>query len=781
MRVTEEKKQEKTLINNVRINILSNFYDKTVSGFQPDLLKILLLFVLCFCSIESIYSQEYLKDIVQQIQIKTQHQHEKIYSLSFKGRSKKYFYSGSKAFGMNLVPESEEYLFEGFWIKPDSLRIQITAVRKTAANHPLYMNTEFAKPDYLNTINKSIPLPNPFQFSYDASTMGMSEGTRIDETGEKVSSWPVFPFSTGADSLYNYEIGSTVKFGSTGTNMRNIIEIIVTPKHPHVPAVSGTFQIDAEEKAVAGSDIVFNDAARFLQPGNKNDFETKLNKSYVPVNIREDYRKKTNNVLINSTFWLPRIIEEEYMVELVGFKIKEHRIIEFTSYDINPELPDTLTLANEKLTYKRDPELEKILFKGLENPHEMTKEEMEQIVNQIENSSSSKNLNSELFDLESVAQEAMKMRFGNKSSKYFHIAQRMGDVIHYNRVEGLRLDYGLSFSNVLLNKTVLAFNGGYGFENKRLKGGIAGLYFLNNKKSFFIEGNLYNTITFNESLSLFSNGKNSFSSLFFKADYRDYYYKNGGNFGLGILATDNLALKIFGVNHYEENAENHARFSIFRRNVLFRSNPEIMEGKFLGLRGILLYRTNTLNAELLTEYSDKKTLQSDFSFAFAQANFRWNYTIDQLNTLFLSFSTAFSRGKLPPQRWFDFGGKSLFNYNGNLRGVEYKAFTGDRMAYGTVEYIRYGGHYSGVSKKSSLLDSFKKMIKYTLWSGFGWSELSGANKAYAAGIQTPNTTTDGLYHELGISFGDKMNLLRLDLIRNSIDKNKIIFSVNIFK
>ncbi|MFC1514152.1 hypothetical protein ACFL5P_03980, partial [candidate division KSB1 bacterium] len=75
----------------------------------------------------------------------------------------------------------------------------------------------------------------------------------------------------------------------------------------------------------------------------------------------------------------------------------------------------------------------------------------------------------------------------------------------------------------------------------------------------------------------------------------------------------------------------------------------------------------------------------------------------------------------------------------------------------------------------------RKLMKITLWSGIGWSELSGRNLKYAAGIETPLRTTGDSYHEFGIGISDQLNIFRIDFIRNSISKNNILINFNILR
>jgi len=738
--------------------------------FLSGLLRAFLIIILYNCISDTAIAQTNVEDLVQQVQLNSQQSYDSIHSLRFHGRSKYYLYMGVNAFDLNTVLFYEEYYFDGFWMKPDSLRIQVTALRKVIPDTI----------DFKREIERNIALPNPFQFSHDFSVMK----TYKNEKSGKAFKWALYPFATGADSLYNYEIVSSVGFGSVDAAMRRIVEVFVSPKYPDFPAVTGSFRIDVDKKVVVGSDIVFNEAtnkARHTFKKNNTDNKGRIIFTVLQEKIDEDHRTNTKKALFFSQYWLPNTIEEEVTIHAAGIKVRVHRVLEFLSYQINPPFPDTTIFKDEKLAYNTNPEHEKELFDGLENPDRLTNVEEELIIEQSDKAFASMNIGNELFDLESIAGEALKMRMKQKSGKYFQFAQRMGDFFIYNRVEGLHLNYGLTFSNLLINRSSLAFKGAYGLRDNRWKGEASWLHFLDQKERFFIEANLYNTITYNENRKRISTGKNTFTSLFLKSDYRDYYYKEGGNLGIGFFLTKKCAVKIHGVNQFEKNAVNNTRFSIFKHSDEFRLNPEIIEGNLKAFRALLLYRSGYFNTEILMELSDKKRMNSDFTYSLVKTNVNWNYKINSLNNLFLSVSAAGSNGELPPQRWFDFGGKSLFNYYGNLRGVNYKAFTGDRMASGIIEYTKYLMRLLEYNENPGKFDDLKKAVKLTFWTGLGWSELSERNRKYAGGIKTPMETTEGVYHEIGIGIGDRFNIARIDFIRNSIDKNKIVVSVNFFK
>jgi len=276
---------------------------------------------------------------------------------------------------------------------------------------------------------------------------------------------------------------------------------------------------------------------------------------------------------------------------------------------------------------------------------------------------------------------------------------------------------------------------------------------------------------------LVSTGINTFSSLILKRDYRDYYYKKGGSFGVGYRLTDNLAVKLTGISHTEKNAGRNTDFSVFQNKSSFRSNPGIIEGENRGIRGELLYRSYNVNVDINYEYSNKSTLHSDFSYSRIFSALSWSARPTFHTNVFAKFAAGVSSGDLPPQRWFDFGGKLPLKYNGMLRGVGYKYFTGDKMATGVLEYSINGNVLYDLGLERAIL----KGLKFTLWTGGGWSELSESNTLYAAGVQTPSITADDGYYEYGIGIGDKLNIFRFDLVYNNISDKTFLFSFNVLR
>lgn len=732
-------------------------WDRWLMGFVRFVLASLTVILLSSFRFALAVQLDELTELVKLVQQNSQRSYDEINSVTFEGRSKTYIYFGYGPFDIKLVPFMEDYYFDGIWMKPDSLRIIITALRTVEPDTQKIRYGGF------------IPLPNPFQFTYDPSAFGINRGSADSTTQKK---WPLYPFALGADSVYRYEKINEIGFGDN-----KVITIKVTPTRSYIPAVSGKFMVDANKREVVGSEVIFNEAASYTQAAMTSKKTGKRKSFAFSLGGSENHKVKTEKVLLYESYWLPAHVEEEFEIHWMGIKLKIYRLIEFSNYVVNAELPDSSKFIDQKVVYQIDPELEKKVIPDTTYRNRLTKEEQDQIIKTIEDRISSASLLTDLIQSDEIAEQALKIGWEQRVGPYFHFAEQLANYFRYNRVEGLALRYGFNLSNLILKNSAISVNAGYGFKDQRWKGDAALLAFLNHQKNVFIEGNIYRTIGYEEPSRLITTGKNTFTSLLYKGDYRDYYYKQGANLGLGFLPTENLAVKFSFISQEESNAANQTRFSLFKYRQPFRLNPEIAEGRFNGLQATLLYRIYNFDLDLSAEYTDMKNFHSDFSYAFIKASLQKRFRPTEFSDLTIFTAAAAATGKLTPQRWFDFGGKTFLNYHGNLRGADYKAFTGDRMVSTTLEYSINGNEFYHRGLKAG----FIKALKLHLWSGIGWSTLSEKSKQLAADINTPTATTDGIYHEFGIGLSDRLNILRVDLVRNSVEKNRVLVSVNVLR
>jgi hypothetical protein len=87
------------------------------------------------------YAQHDFNELIKQVQQKAQHTYDEINSASFKGHSKTYIYFGANPLEINFVPVKNESYFDGFWMKPDSLRIVIKALHEAKPDSHIILHS----------------------------------------------------------------------------------------------------------------------------------------------------------------------------------------------------------------------------------------------------------------------------------------------------------------------------------------------------------------------------------------------------------------------------------------------------------------------------------------------------------------------------------------------------------------------------------------------------------------------------------------------------------------
>ncbi len=739
--------------------------------------KIAAFFCLILLTYNPVFSQDKTMDIVNEVQQKSNEVYQFINTLSFSGKVKVYSYMGQHSLNIDAVPYLEEYYFDGFWTKPDSVRITVKAYRKYISelfrNEASELESRFVDEETGGSLRGKYPLPNPMQFSYDESLVESGVKERLKAHGAE-NTWPVFPFAIGADSLYNYK-----KISEIAVNGRKIIEIKTSPKYPELPGIIGVFRIDEAEKYIVGARYIFNESAK-IKDADLADLKKKNRFMGSIISLDENFRVESRKGLFHSVYWLPIERKEEIFMTIWGIKGRICRELEFHSYEINPEVPDQT--KNKIVEFKIESELEGNVFEKSGILNELDEEEKDYIKESTEEYFKTVTMNMELLDSDILSKNAMSITFGQYSDmKAWKFGKKFSEFARYNRVEGLGLSLNTGFMNTVFSNSILNLAGGYGFADQKFKGELSYLKFFDRQQRFFFEGRLFDDITYEEDEIKFADLKNSAASLFLKEDYRDYYYVKGGAIGLGIKFRNNLALKITGVFRDEKRADKNTDFGLFNWNEDFRINPDIIEGKYKGIMALLRYTWHNGSLKIFGEYTDRDNLKSDFFYKYLKSDLDLTFSPNSNSRIILNLTSGISSDDLPPQKWFDLGGKSLMNPYGNLRGIGYKTFTGDRMFQGILEMELFRRFVFDPTEEQNDWDAFKKSLKITPWIGMCWSELSERNVSSVSQLNVPAFTADGVYTEFGIGIGDRLNIIRVDLIRNNLSENAVLFSLNFLR
>jgi len=319
--------------------------------------------------------------------------------------------------------------------------------------------------------------------------------------------------------------------------------------------------------------------------------------------------------------------------------------------------------------------------------------------------------------------------------------------LYYNRVDGFLFHFRYDVSKYralgsgIAIKTMLA----YGTESKRIQYefGLERGFF---GKSFrFAPGFEIYDKTFSEDEWIISSGfENSLAALFLHEDFMDFYHLEG--YGGYIKQRFFKALKL-KAGYYEEThspLQSRTDWALFGGHKKFRANPPIQNGSFRGVKGQLIFDTRDSRRapergwylQALAEYFPNDFI-SDYHYQRYILDLRRYQPISDGEVLRFRLRLGDSRGDLPIQKWFNFGGIST------LRGYRYKSFTGTRMALVNLEYFL---NWDEIDWKPDipLLDAFNLILfadAGTAWEGSEkeFADLTYRDFASDAGIALANS------------------------------------------
>lgn len=370
------------------------------------------------------------------------------------------------------------------------------------------------------------------------------------------------------------------------------------------------------------------------------------------------------------------------------------------------------------------------------------------------------------------------------------------DIFRYNRVHGPYAGLGLR-GDILtwLEATVL---GGYGFTDRRGYGDLTLRGYLDSNRRFSFQGNIYRRLQRRDNPYRVNTGAITILSLISKSDYGDYYYADGfelaaeATFGqLRFIRRETYArptgIRVFFRNEEERTAIRTTNFALLGWNKTFRENPPIIDGtmRSTGLEFNWEYspyrRLSNFGFRLTGEFANPDLLGGDFNFEQYTAALTIRTPTLPLWRLDVRASGGFSRGAIPPQRFFSL--ESSFSSTaaeGVFRGMRVKEFYGDRFAALSLEHS-FGEIIPGVLRIPNIA-AFG--IEFIAMANVGWTGFS--NEARFAQINgesfiLPSTdvTGDRLYYEAGIALNRILLFFRIDLAArfSQVEKPKFIFTI----
>ena len=342
--------------------------------------------------------------------------------------------------------------------------------------------------------------------------------------------------------------------------------------------------------------------------------------------------------------------------------------------------------------------------------------------------------------------------------------------LFYNRVDGFLFHFQYDVSKYrtlgsgIAIKTMLA----YGTENKRIQyefGFERGFF---GKNFRFAPGFEIYDKTFSEDEWIISpDFENSLSALLLHEDFMDFYRLQG--YGGYVKQKFFRALEL-KAGYYEEQQSSLRRrtdWALFGGHKKFRENPPIQEGNFRGIKGQIVLDTRDSRRapergwylQALAEYFPND-FTSDYYYQRYILDFRRYQPISDGEILRFRIRLGDSRGDLPVQKWFDFGGIST------LRGYRYKSFTGTRMALANLEYFLKWDEI-GWKPDIPLMDAFNLIL------------FADAGSAWASsGKQFADLTYRDFASDVGIALANSDGQIRLNFAKRTdrgFDSMRITF------
>lgn len=361
---------------------------------------------------------------------------------------------------------------------------------------------------------------------------------------------------------------------------------------------------------------------------------------------------------------------------------------------------------------------------------------------------------------------------------------------NYNRVEGSHLEFNLDL-NSFSRRTSLNGHFGYGFSDKKTK------YELNytgrflKDRSLRISAGIFRKLQpLGYSLPGFYRTLNTFTSLFDKRDYYDYYYASGWDFRISKLLIPQIGVSLRYSQEKQSTAFKNTDYSFRKKSQPFRDNPPVNNAfqrmigfgltldpniyKFIDYGNGEESRFAETDYPVLTlgfDYSAPK-LSSTYEFRKYSAELNGENYFNRLLNLSYRLGAVIYSGNVPYQSLAGFNATSAkFDKYLSFKTMGYREYLGDKIYYLNLE-----------DNFGNFLWSKIKFIRR--WNLLGFvniakSEISAGNFALAS--YKNFLTTDNFFAETGFGISNVLDLFRLDFawrLTNKIGGRNFNFSIS---
>ncbi len=443
------------------------------------------------------------------------------------------------------------------------------------------------------------------------------------------------PTAVNALEYYDYRLLRTYTMQG-----REAYEIRMIPRSRTSPLFEGTITIAGDSYALAGIDVIPNEAFQ------------------LPFVREKSLRYRQQFGLYDSLFWMPADIriDASVTVGIVGFTIPRigfHQTSVVTDYAINSPIPDSI-FSKPRLVIDSSATRVDSAFWATHTVLPLDAREREA----YRTLDSTKTLDVQFRP----TGMAMTLGMGDESSGA--LAALSWIDFGFNRVEGLHLGVRKTFDSLA---THLSLRGGfaYGFTLKRSAYRVGLTVFPLRTRWLGIGSDVYRSVGNVPDQGYYGPAFVGIGALLSKVDYRDYFSADGWTLFVNVDPWRNAALKFSYASERQGTEVKRTDFSLLYPSRPYRDNPAISDGMLRSLQGWLRIGPEPVplgfvaqnDFEAWAEYASPSVLAGDFRFtrllgtlSLTFPTFSRSYLFPQALRVRISGGT--STGDLPPQRLF---------------------------------------------------------------------------------------------------------------------------------
>ncbi|MHB8852559.1 MAG: DUF5686 and carboxypeptidase-like regulatory domain-containing protein [Ignavibacteriaceae bacterium] len=540
------------------------------------------------------------------------------------------------------------------------------------------------------------------------------------------------PISKDGMKYYNYEIKDTTYYKGY-----KIFSIEFKPKDQNVPLFSGKVKIIDKIYTVVFFDL--NGESSVVPSGIRN------------VSMRCEFSEYQNY------FWLPKIFTENYQMNfnipgLPPIYVEQTSLL--SDYILNSQEFDHKFNNKVFLTELSDKEKEASLWQS-QQIIPLTigeKNDMCRIDSLVEHAS---------FVKKTILKAVLLVTNYNSAISDLPISD-FNNFYHYNRVEGSYIGLGLDSKNIFQPFRITA-KYGYGISDKKNKFKVnLGYKLSNNVNINFIRSN---DLSYFNRYYDYSQFDITYSSLFEKNDYADYYYANKYyafiNFNFSNIWKFNLGFD----SENQTNVLLNANWSLFNKAGSFRQIIPIAEGKInsllfdfnydtrkyvdLGWCEVPDFSSNYFDFYLRIIYSSKKYLESNYNF---QSFFLHVNSYNQFSYIFNTYLT-FEMGNLSGDKMPQY----LFHFPGN-----FSTFSGENIFRTILNDNYFGKRYIGLFVENNFKNYLFNISGIPFLKNVPYNLLLFSNIGLISGSPNNDLRSQSKIWEVGFGVGNILSFFRID-------------------